>query len=85
MTRFSVTENNSVQYVTTGDENLNLFSRIGEKYESIKVWIEREIKLQKGFNDKPMAGNDFYERAEAKVDVLEELSEFIKGMDSYSK
>ena len=41
MTRFSVTENNSVQYVTTGDENLNLFSRIGEKYESIKVWIER--------------------------------------------
>ena len=38
-----------------------------------------------GLKDKPMAGNDFYERAEAKVDVLEELSEFIKGMDSYSK
>lgn len=29
MTRLSTTENNSIQYATTGDENLNLFSKIG--------------------------------------------------------
>ena len=57
----------------------------GGKYEAVKFWIKNEIEFNKGLNDIPMSGNDFYERAEAKADALEELLEFIERMDEDNK
>lgn len=48
MTKLSTTENNSVQYATTGDENLNLFSRIGgmrnSSYDQIMIKFDSAFK-----------------------------------------
>jgi hypothetical protein len=51
MTRLSTTENNSIQYATTGDENLNLFSRIGGMRNS--SYNQIMTKFESAFRENP--------------------------------